>query len=250
MWAIVPVILASGCTETAVPAAGGAPIRTLTPGGFTHVAYSALPDKPAYQLQLVTEIGSRDDIAFRLVGDVELTETNDILVLDVQSSEIHRFDASGQGRERVAGPGQGPGELGRANGLSVDRRGSIWVSDWGNGRVHEFRIDGEVRAHPFPVALFGGLWDGGVSGDGRLWFRDSRSDLAPGPSEAGIFEGTESVYLVSPVPESEAVDSVFLGRSPVVGVALARGRGSRRLVHASAAVRSGPVGVGMDGALG
>ena len=226
---IIPLILASSCSETAVPSEGGAPSRETTPGGFTRVSYASLPDGPGHELEVVAEIGRQDDVSWGVVGDIELTETNEILVLDVQSSEIRRFDASGREGERVAGPGQGPGELGRVNGLSVDRLGSIWVSDSGNMRMHELRTDGEVRTHPFPVDRFGGLWEGGISEDGRLWFRESESDLPPGPSQPGIFKGTHSVYLTSPVPESGAVDSVFLGHSPILGVGLARGRGGRRL---------------------
>lgn len=226
---IIPVLIASGCTETSPPAEAGAPSREATLGGFTRVSYPAVPNGPVYQFEVVTEIGRGDNVVFGLIGDMELTDTRDVLVLDVQSSEIRRFDAFGEEGERVAGTGQGPGELGRVNGFSVDRLGSIWVVDWGNARMHEFPVDGDVRTHPFPVDLFPGRWEGGIAEDGHLWFRERRLDLPPGPSQGGISEGTESVYLTGPVPESETVDRVFLGTSPAVFFSLSRGRYSRRL---------------------
>ncbi len=226
---IIFMLIASGCTETSVPAEASASSRETTPGGFTRVSYRSVPNGPVYEFEVVVEIGRRDDVLFGRVADIELTDTNDILILDDQSSEIRRFDAFGREGERVAGPGQGPGELGRVNGFSVDRLGSIWVVDWGNLRMHEFPANGDVRTHPFPVDLFYGWWEGGIVEDGRLWFRESGSDLLPGPSQGGISEGTESVYLTSPVPGSDAVDSIFLGTSPIVVFSLTRGRYSQRL---------------------
>ena len=135
---IIFMLIASGCTETSVPAEASASSRETTPGGFTSVSYRSVPNGPVYEFEVVVEIGRRDDVVFGRVADIELTDTNDILILDVQSSEIRRFDAFGREGERVAGPGQGPGELGRVNGFSVDRLGSIWVVDWGNLRMHEF----------------------------------------------------------------------------------------------------------------
>ena len=226
---MISMLLASGCTERPAPAETGAPIRETTPGGFTLVSYSSVPDGPVYEFEVVAEIGRRDDVVFGFVADIGLTDTNDILILDGQSSEIRRFDAAGREGERVAGPGQGPGELGRVNGFSIDRLGSVWVVDWGNMRTHEFPVDGAVRTHPYPVDLFAGLWEGAVAEDGRFWFRESGSDRQPGPSQGGIAQGTEFVYLTSTVPESETVDSIFLGTSPFVTFSLSRGRYSQRL---------------------
>lgn len=227
--ALVPLLLVLGCTETSVPAEWEAPRRETTPAGFTRVSYASLPVGPVFELGVVTEIGGGDGIVFGLVGDVALTGTNEILVLDTQSSEIRRFDASGAEGEPLAGPGAGPGELGRVNGFAVDRLGGIWVVDWGNFRMQEFAADGTVRMHPFPIEMFAGRWDGGIADDGRLWFRKTVTDLPRGPTQGGIFEGAESVYVVSPVPGSEAVDSVWVGRAPILGIGLAQGRGGRRI---------------------
>ncbi len=118
---MISMLLASGCTERPAPAETGGPIRETTRGGFTLVSYSSVPDGPVYEFEVVAEIGRRDDVVFGRVADVGLTDTNDILILDDQSSEIRRFDAAGREGEPVAGPGQVPGELGRVNGFSVDR---------------------------------------------------------------------------------------------------------------------------------
>lgn len=227
--ALLPLCLGWGCTEAPVPAGGEGARRETTPSGFTRVSYASPPVGPVFELGVVAEIGAGDGIVFGLIGDVELTGTNEILVLDTQSSEIRRFDASGAEGEPLAGPGEGPGELGRVNGFGVDRLGGIWVVDWRNFRMQEFAADGTIHTHPFPIDLFAGRWEGGITDDGRLWFRERVTDLPRGPNQGGIFEGVESVFLVSPVPESDAVDSVWVGRAPILGVGLAPGRGGRRI---------------------
>lgn len=225
----LPLVLVSSCTEGTVPSEGTAPSREVTAGGFTQVSYASLPDEPVFEFEVVAEIGRGDNVNFGLIGDIELAESGEIFVLDVQSSEIRRFDLSGREGIPVARPGEGPGELGQVNGISVDQHGGIWVVDWGNMRTHEFPVGADVRTHPFPTDLFGGAWEGGISDDGRLWFRWSKSDLPPGPYEGGISNGTEAVYLTSHDPASEAVDSIFLGTSPIVVFSLARGRYSQGL---------------------
>ena len=128
----LPLVLVSSCTEGTVPSEGTAPSREVTAGGFTQVSYASLPDEPVFEFEVVAEIGRGDNVNFGLIGDIELAESGEIFVLDVQSSEIRRFDLSGREGIPVARPGEGPGELGQVNGISVDQHGGIWVVDWGN----------------------------------------------------------------------------------------------------------------------
>lgn len=106
--------------------------------------------------------------AFVPVGD-------SLAVLDGQAQEVRLFDPTARHLRTIGRPGEGPGEFRRAEGVTVDDRGHLWVLDGRGGRIHEFTLAGEaLRSLPH---IPGGT--SGLTGETRIgtsvleWIFDS-----------------------------------------------------------------------------
>lgn len=74
-----------------------------------------------------------------------------IYVCDVGRHVVLVFDTEGQLLATVGdGPGSGPAQMQYPNGVWADARGTIYVSDTNNNRIHVFGADGELvqTLHP------------------------------------------------------------------------------------------------------
>lgn len=186
--------------------------------------------RPALYLSDPVKIGARSDATFGLLSDIEVSGTQGIVVMDYQTSEIRRFRRSGEELTLLAGPGGGPGEIGRAIGIAVQRNGTVWVNDFGNARFSRFPSDSVPGSVHVGSVRVNGLEDGGVTDGGQPWVRQSRVvDGRPDP-EGGLTDATVATYLVRvDVGENASADSIFLGTSHVFSADLPQRRGSRKV---------------------
>lgn len=93
-------------------------------------------------------IGALDGPLEVMLGEVSrLAEDRDdgIYVLDAHGPIIRHYDRTGAFIRTVGGPGDGPGEYRRLSvGMVVDPAGTLYVHDWGNGRVVRFSPEGRA----------------------------------------------------------------------------------------------------------
>ncbi len=92
-----------------------------------------------------------------------------IFVLEMRPPQIRVFSPDGRFLNLAAREGQGPGEIGDANGLLIVRD-TIWANDPQNGRWSAWSAaDGRyVGQFTIPVNSHGWLWEAGVDAEGRI----------------------------------------------------------------------------------
>ena len=169
------LLLASlgGCTGAVdQPTPGSAVVDTL-PSGRILVRVAAEGHVPRWELQEQLRIGAVDGEGPDLFGevrDLELGSGGEVLVLDGQSSEVRVFGQNGAYLRTLGRPGQGPGELNRPAGMTLDRDGMLWVMNWGNARYTAFDpTTGEVVEEHQRLASFVAIpWPGAFDAEGRL----------------------------------------------------------------------------------
>lgn len=216
-----------GCGGEAPPSAATDDVQVdTTESGWVHVRHGALPDRVAWHLVERTRLGSAgvDDTAsaFGDVRGVELFAGDQMAVLDYQAGEIRLFDLDGTYRGALAGPGQGPGELGRSNGLFLAADGGLWVNDHGNARLSRFHPTEDVRTVRRFVHSYGYLWQGAVDADGRVWDFDIQS-LGDADRSPGVVEGGIAHWIKVYDPATEGADSTRISIDTGRGIALPRG---------------------------
>ncbi|TVR60008.1 MAG: hypothetical protein EA422_14355 [Gemmatimonadales bacterium] len=148
--------LASGVVRVTSPERGAWEVDERT-GGWTLVEELRIGgDRPGPDL-------------FGNIVALEATADGRILVLESQAAELRVFDADGTHLRTLGGPGEGPGELGRASGMALHPDdGSLWVAS--PNRFTVFEDDGSLRAtHPRNLGFFQFPWAGGIGADGRLY---------------------------------------------------------------------------------
>ena len=113
---------------------------------------------------------------FRLAED----RHGGVYVHDRQGPIIRHYDANGEFVSEVGGAGEGPEEYqSLILGMVVDPSGTLYVSDWGNGRIVRFTESGEPL-DPWPLASAYLTTDLGTwifeDGRGRILVRGSVDD--------------------------------------------------------------------------
>jgi hypothetical protein len=94
------------------------------------------------------------------VRDAVTLANGDLWILDFKDQQIRRYDSSGKPLPATGRKGAGPGELRNANGMLVQRDGTVWVNDPHNGRFTVFGADGKfVRQHPIAITGYGYRWE-------------------------------------------------------------------------------------------
>jgi sugar lactone lactonase YvrE len=127
---------------------------------------------PEWRLVKDLAIGGADSGAasFNDIRGIAVVPDGHIFVLDFQAQELRLFDSTGKFVKLVARRGQGPGELGNANGLATGPGNRVWVNDPQNGRFSVYGSNGAfVGQHVVPISSYGYLWMGGVDSTGRLY---------------------------------------------------------------------------------
>lgn len=193
--------------------------------GVVFVQCERLPEEPRWTVDADLRLGSADggEAAFAAIRGIEVDGRGRLLVLDHQASEVRAFDADGHFLGLVAPSGEGPREIGLANGIRVDAEGALWIHDYGKQRFTRLLPDGEVETYPFfvPDSLF--LWEGGITVDGRVWSLSTHSDALPGVPEPGVHQGERRVYYKSLDPQGGLLDSILIGRAPFHSIVASRG---------------------------
>lgn len=165
-----------------------------------------------WSLQEEVRIGGHDEgpELFGQIADLAVDADGRILVLDQQASELRVFGPEGEHEATLGGPGEGPGEFTRPNGVTIHPDdGSIWVMS--AGRYTVFEADGTFRTtHPRPFGYFAVPWPGGFDGEGRL------GDVASG-TEFVRFDADMRSADTLEIPRVE-VDQVRVTRGDGAGV--------------------------------
>lgn len=230
--ATLALIGALTACDSPAPAGSAVRIDTLAGGGISRV-YSERPELERWRLQERVRIGTADGPIEEALGDVrglEVDADGSIIVLDYQANEVRRFDAAGSYVETIARRGDGPGEIGDANGLFRDIDGTLWINDHDHGNVTGLRADGTTTSVRMPVLSYGYLWSGTITRDGWTW--DTRSASAgpargPGELEPGVISTESIVSLVGTnldqAGTTRQVDTVLIGRFASQAIYLERG---------------------------
>lgn len=217
---ITPIILfvtALGCGRSSMSQTDPE-LREILPNGATLLSYSHLPDNRVTILDHDLLIGVMDGDPEYIFGDVrgiEVGGDGTIYVLDYQASEIRAFDADGRFLRIVAAPGEGPGEISKANGMILVADTVLWIQDHGKMRMIGISpIGTELITVPMPVLSYGPIWNGTVDNSGKIWKPHSRSE-APRtyPPKEGLSVGRGRSYLISYDWRTEVQDSLYLGPS-------------------------------------
>jgi hypothetical protein len=190
--------------------------RDTLANGALRIHYARLPEDRVATVAPGLRLGGVDgdpNLVFGDVRGVDAGADGRIYVLDYQASEIRAFDRSGAFLHTVASRGQGPGELGEANGMILVGDTMLWVQDHGQWMMIGLSLEGgEISRVPMHVLAWGFVWEGTVDNTGRIWKPDYREDeertFAP---DEGLNEITVGRFLKSLDPVTNAIDSVYLG---------------------------------------
>ncbi len=190
--------------------------RDTLPNGVIYIRYSQLPGDRVATAAPGLRLGAVDgdpDLAFGDVRGVDAGRDGRIYVLDYLASEIRAFDSSGVFLHKVASKGDGPGELGGANGMILVGDTILWVQDHSKWMMIGLDPEGEELARvPMHVLSYGYVWEGTVDNAGRIWKPDYYSDEEEtNVRREGLKEVSARLYLKSLDPVTNTIDSVYLG---------------------------------------
>jgi sugar lactone lactonase YvrE len=75
-----------------------------------------------------------------LASGLALDNKNRLYLIDTFHFNVQVFNKNGKKIAEVGHRGVNPGEFNFSRGLTIDRRGDLYVADWGNNRVQKIRI--------------------------------------------------------------------------------------------------------------
>lgn len=174
-WGTLPVAFRWGSTAVAagalaatsflLSACDASPAATpveRTDSAGVEIVVSGGGDRPLdWRLEPEFTLGGREEgeqTFYRVTAStVDVDSLGRIHVLDSDNSRIQTFGPGGEFLRSVGGPGEGPGELSRPLGMTVDPGGTLYIHDIGRAGLVRFGPEGEVLEDlrlPFP--FFGG----------------------------------------------------------------------------------------------
>jgi len=185
-------------------------------------------------LSPVVVIGVMDGEEHEMFGDIRGIESDAdgrIYILDFQSSDIRVFDRNGDFLHVLAGPGQGPGEISKANGMRLLPDGTLWIHDHGKWKMTVMDLDGnELKTTDLPVKSYSYIWKGTVRDNHVAWKRASVPDAASlSPSNKGHQVSSSKAYLVSHDAMVDKIDSLAIGRTEYESFIVNYGQGRAHL---------------------
>lgn len=139
---------------------------------------------------------------FGRIGDLAVTASGDIAVIDQLAGQVRLFDRNGAFLRSVGRPGRGPGELSRsANAVIPVARDSLLVPDPDERRITVFAPDGTIgRVILVPPTPRSQSW--ALTSDGRFLMRG----LTIARGESG-FTFWDALIAVS--PDGASSDTLF-----------------------------------------
>lgn len=235
--ALAAAAAAASACGTEVPADG--PVRETLPNGAVLVRYATLPaidsvgpevTEAHVDLRIGTVDGDDPGYIFGDIRGVQGASDGTIYVLDYQAVEVRTFSPDGEYLGTIVRHGEGPGEIGEANGILLSGDTLLWIHDHRQWAIIGVDPAGnELRRFTKPVPSYGYIWDGAFDNEGRYWKRTQHSDEDEEyrEPEPGLVTGSFRRYQKSYDLSSEAVDSVYLGEGGYRSYMEARGDGRR-----------------------
>lgn len=237
LMALAAVVATASC-ETESPA--GLPQRETLPNGAVLVRYPSLPaidsvgpevSEARVDLRIGTLDGDDPNYIFGDIRGVQASSDGTIYVLDYQAVEIREYSPEGEYLGTIVRRGEGPGEIGEANGILLSGDTLLWIHDHRQWAI--IGVDpagGELRRFTKPVNGYGYIWDGAFDQRGRYWKETYRSDEDEEEyrePEPGLVTSSFRRYYKSYDPSTEAVDSAYLGEGTFRSYMVRRGGGRR-----------------------
>ena len=107
-------------------------------------------------LREVLRIGTAEGNEQNMLDDVSaFVEMADGRVIVADGAGLRAFSGEGLFLERIARPGQGPGEVQYVVGMAAAPDGSLLAVDLGNRRINVYRVTGELDHWPLPPGMAG-----------------------------------------------------------------------------------------------
>lgn len=214
---LLPSITLAGCGAGGESSGPAASVRDTTEAGVPRITHLTLADHSPDTLRADLRIGTLEGEAATVFGDIRGIEVGDdgtIYVVDAQAVELRAFEPDGRFRAVLAGPGEGPGEIGATNGLVRAVDGTLWVHDHGKMLMQAFSPEGGfVGTSGVPVRSWSYVYSGALDHQGRFWKFDAHSDRSPMDRRDGLNETTSRGFMTSFDPATETRDSVFIGET-------------------------------------
>jgi hypothetical protein len=137
--------LGVSCTDSS--AEGGRTATVTDSAGITIVTNDgASTTVPSWSTEVDLAVGEVDgapEYIFGQIADVDVDDAGNLYVLDRQAQRALVFGPDGEYLRRLAGPGEGPGELSReARDIHVASDNSIYIVDTWQFRATKYRSDG------------------------------------------------------------------------------------------------------------
>ena len=196
--------------------------RDTLPNGALLVRHPRLPaidsvgpevTESRVDLRFGSPDGTDPNLTFGNILGVQAASDGTIYVLDQQAAEVRVFGPAGNYLRTIVRRGEGPGEIGDANGIFLSGDTLLWINDTRQWSIIGVDPAGEeVRRFTKPVMAIVGNWNGVFDDLGRYWRDMSHSDESPGfPPPPGLSSWTERHYYKSYDLSSGTVDSVYVG---------------------------------------
>ncbi|MCE2455953.1 MAG: hypothetical protein J4G12_09120 [Gemmatimonadetes bacterium] len=208
--------------DTESPSSG--PTRETLANGAVLVRYPTLPSSDSVgarvtEAQVDLKFGSIEGDDLNLIfGDVrgiQAAGDGTIYVLDQQAAEVRVFDSGGEYLRTIVRRGEGPSEVGDANGIILSGDTLLWIHDTRKWTIIGVNPTGdEVRRFFKPVMTYGYIWDGVFDNRDRYWRTTTHGEDDPGyPPPPGLSSWSERRYYKSYELSSGATDSVYFGKA-------------------------------------
>ena len=214
--------LAAALHSCEPPSPPGEPTRETLPNGAVLVRYPSLPaidsDAPEVteahvDLQFGSLEGEDPNFAFVDIRGIQASSDGNVYVLDFQAAEVRVFDSAGRHLRTIVRRGEGPGEIGDANGIFLSGDTLLWINDHSQWTIIGVDPYGEeIRRFDKPVMSYGYIWNGVFDNLGRYWRETYHLEAEPRyPPPTGMNSVTGWRYYKSYDLASGAIDSVYVG---------------------------------------
>ncbi len=102
----------------------------------------------------IGESEGREEYMFSEIPSIAVDDENRIYAVDSKEAHIKVFDENGSYLRTIGRKGQGPGEIGRTNYVSITSQNELMLLDAGNRRITFFSQDGEFIKNISSAELF------------------------------------------------------------------------------------------------